>query len=491
MSDYEIIIGLEVHVQLQTKTKLFCRCSTEFGAEPNTQTCPVCMGLPGALPVMNAEAFRLALKTAVALECEIPQFTKWDRKNYFYPDLPKGYQISQFDLPMSQHGKLRLFDPKDRCEPREIRVLRAHLEEDAGKSIHDEAAKTSDTRIDLNRTGAPLLEIVSQPDIRSPEECRAYLNELKLLLTYIGVSDCNMQEGSLRVDANINLHIPQGGETIATPIVEVKNVNSFRAVERAMRYEAQRQFQQWQRDGQTKAEATKQTWGWNEQEQRTELQRAKEESADYRYFPDPDLIPVTVTDAEVQDVRNSLGELPAALRQRLQDDYGLDTYSADVIVNQGRDVAQYFVEAADTSGDHRKAGNWVQQEVLRTLKEQECSLAAFADRLPAAELARLIQHVADGKLDSSRAKEVFAEMHQSSSDVLAAMGSLGIEAVDNSEIESLCQELLDANPKVVEDVLGGKQQAVGALIGQAKKRNKNANPNQVRLTLLDLIEKRR
>ncbi|MCA9174897.1 MAG: Asp-tRNA(Asn)/Glu-tRNA(Gln) amidotransferase subunit GatB [Planctomycetales bacterium] len=486
-SPYQIVIGLEVHVQLQTQTKLFCSCSTAFGQEPNTQTCPVCTGLPGALPVMNREAFRLALRTAVALDCEIPEFTKWDRKNYFYPDLPKGYQISQFDLPMSQHGRLRLFDPKDRCEPREIRILRAHLEEDAGKSIHDEAAGRHDTRIDLNRTGTPLLEIVSQPDIRSPLECRAYLNELKLLLTYIGVSDCNMQEGSLRVDANINLHIPQGDQVIETPIVEVKNMNSFRAVQRAMEYEAERQYAQWQRTGQTKAEATKQTWGWNDQEERTELQRAKEESSDYRYFPDPDLLPVVVTPAEVAEVKSSLGELPAALRQRLQDEYELDTYGADVIVNQGREVANYFVATAEASGDRRKAGNWVQQEVLRTLKDEQCDIEAFAARVPASQLAALIQAVSNGRLDNSRAKDVFTAMHRDGSDVDAAMKSLGIEEVDRSDVEDLCRELLEANPRVIADVKGGKQQAVGALIGQAKKRNPNANPNQVRETLLQLI----
>src|SRR5215213_3051853 len=237
MSDFTTIIGLEVHVQLATASKLFCGCSTKFGAEPNTQTCPVCTGMPGTLPVMNRSAFQLALKTAVALNCEIPSFTKWDRKQYYYPDLPKGYQISQYDLPMSEHGWLEISDPKGAFEPKRIGIIRAHLEEDAGKSLHDEAAGKSDTRIDLNRTGTPLLEIVSAPDIRSTKETRAYLAELKLLLTYLGVSDCNMQEGSLRVDANINLHIQTPEGKVATPIVEIKNLNSFRFIERALAYE--------------------------------------------------------------------------------------------------------------------------------------------------------------------------------------------------------------------------------------------------------------
>ena len=260
MSDaYTTVIGLEVHVQLATQSKLFCRCSTRFGADPNTQTCPVCIGMPGTLPVMNRKAFYLALKTAVALNCEIPKFTKWDRKQYYYPDLPKGYQISQFDLPMSETGHLEICDPKESFEPKRIGIIRAHLEEDAGKSVHDEVSGKGDSQIDLNRTGTPLLEIVSEPDLRSSLEARIFLDELKLLLTYLGVSDCNMQEGSLRVDANVNLHIATQEGTVATPIVEIKNMNSFRAVERALDYEAARQYQQWQETRQVLGSAPKQT----------------------------------------------------------------------------------------------------------------------------------------------------------------------------------------------------------------------------------------
>src|SRR5574340_282158 len=243
MSDpYTTIIGLEVHVQLSTRSKMFCACSTQVGAPPNTQTCPVCIGLPGALPVMNRQAIDLSLRTAVALNCEIPRLTKWDRKQYYYPDLPKNYQISQYDLPLSHDGYLSISDPKRQFAPKRVGIIRAHLEEDAGKSMHDEVAGKADSRIDLNRAGTPLLEIVSQPELRSPDEAKTYLTELKLLLNYLGVSDCNMQEGSLRVDANINLHIDTAEGTIATPIVEVKNMNSFRAVERALQYEAQRQY---------------------------------------------------------------------------------------------------------------------------------------------------------------------------------------------------------------------------------------------------------
>src|SRR6478672_5782989 len=261
MSSYTTVIGLEVHVQLSTASKLFCGCSTKFGAESNTQTCPVCTGLPGTLPVMNREAFQLSLRTAIALDCGIPSFTKWDRKQYYYPDLPKNYQISQFDMPMSHEGRLDISDPKGAFEPKTVRIRRAHLEEDAGKMLHDEKAGKADSHIDLNRTGTPLLEIVTEPDLRSSAEAKLFLNELKLLLTYLGVSDCNMQEGSLRVDANVNLHIDSQEGKVATPIVEIKNMNSFRAVERALLYEAARQYEVWQETKQSIGDVPKQTRG--------------------------------------------------------------------------------------------------------------------------------------------------------------------------------------------------------------------------------------
>ena len=484
---YELIVGLEVHVQLLTETKLFCRCSTRFGAAPNTQTCPVCIGLPGSLPVMNERAFQLALRTAVALHCEIPHFTKWDRKNYYYPDLPKGYQISQYDLPMSREGYLEIRDAKEAFVPKRVRIIRAHLEEDAGKSMHDEVAGKADSRIDLNRTGTPLLEIVSYPDMRSPQEARAYLTELKLLLAYLGVSDCNMQEGSLRVDANVNLHLEHEGEHIATPIVEIKNVNSFRAVERALEYEAQRQYEQWQETGQQLGEVPKQTRGWDDQAQVTRGQRHKEESSDYRYFPDPDLVPVLVEPGEVERVRSELGELPAALRERLQQTYGLPAYDADVLVNQGREFVDYFLAAAAASGDGKQASNWMQQDVLRTLNERNDSIESFSQRVPAAALAELLKLVQAGDVEHSRARSVFGEMADSGSSAAEAMQKLGIEKVDSSEMESLCRKLLEENPHIVADVQAGKQKALGALIGQAKKQNPNVNAAQIREICLRLI----
>ena len=483
----ETIIGLEVHVQLQTATKLFCRCSTQFGASPNTQTCPVCTGQPGSLPVLNREAFRLALKTAIALQCEIPEFTKWDRKQYYYPDLPKGYQISQFDLPMSQHGYLEISDAKGEFEPKRVGITRAHLEEDAGKSMHDELAGKSDSRIDLNRTGTPLLEIVSEPDMQSPAEARAYLAELKLLLTYLGVSDCNMQEGSLRVDANVNLSVDTDGGKAATPIVEVKNMNSFRAVERALAYEVQRQTEVWQQTGIKRGDpgGHKTTRGWDDQAQITRGQRYKEESSDYRYFPDPDLVPVVVKPEEVERVRKELGELPAATRARLVTQYQLDQYDADVIVNQGPELVAYFERLAEQSGDRKRASNWVQQDVLRVVNEQSIPIGRFP--VSADSLAELLRSIVSGEIDTTRAKDVFQEMISSGGPAGAAMQRLGIEQVDMGEMDRLCQELLSANPKIVEDLKSGKTKAVGALIGQAKQRNSNVNPAQIRETCLRLV----
>ena len=484
---YDLIIGLETHVQLLTKSKLFCGCSTKFGAPPNTQTCPVCTGMPGSLPVMNRQAFELGLKTAIALNCEIPEFTKWDRKNYYYPDLPKGYQISQYDLPMSQRGWLEIHDPKQEFESKRVGIIRAHLEEDAGKSLHDEGAGKADSRIDLNRTGTPLLEIVSEPDMRSTKEARAYVTELRLLLLYLGVSDCNMQEGSLRIDANVNLHIhaPQG--KIATPIVEIKNLNSFRFLERALAYEAQRQYAAWQETGKSIKDAPKQTRGWDDPKGITFAQREKEESSDYRYFPDPDLVPVITPRADVEKVRGGLIELPAAIRKRLEASYGVTPYDSDVLVGQGRGLVDYYEQVALAAGDGKKAANWVTQEVLRVLNEQSIPLDKFP--LAPGTLAELVKIVVAGELEVTRAKEVFNDMVATRRSAAESMQALGIEKVDESALVAICREILLANPKVVADVKGGKQQAVGSLIGQAKKKNPNANPNDVRRICLELIEK--
>jgi len=489
MSDatpFVTVIGLEVHVQLLTRTKLFCGCSTKFGAAPNTQVCPTCLGLPGSLPVMNRRAFELAVRAALALDCTIAPFTKWDRKNYFYPDLPKGYQISQFDLPFSSDGHLEVVDPKGAFAPRNVGIIRVHLEEDAGKSMHDEAAGTGDSRIDLNRAGTPLCEIVTQPDLRSPQEARAWLNELKLLLVYLGVSDCNMQEGSLRVDANVNLHIPQPDGRIAkTPIVEIKNMNSFRSVERALTYEAARQWEEWRETKAEMGKTPKQTRGWDDPAGVTRAQRHKEESSDYRYFPEPDLVPVTVSEQDVAAARAAMGTPPTELRRDLETTWKISAYDADVLVNQGRELVDYFEEVATKAGEGKVASNWLQQDVLRILKETGGSITDF--RVRPAVLADLIGRVTRGDFDTSRGREILAQMVADGRPLDEVVAGMGIAAVSDDDVISLCRELLADNPKIVADVKGGKEQAAAGLIGQAKKKNPNVNPGKVRAICLDLI----
>ena len=483
---FTTVIGLEVHVQLQTKTKLFCGCITTFGSPPNTQVCPTCLGLPGSLPVMNRRAFDLSLRAALALNCKIALFTKWDRKNYFYPDLPKGYQISQFDLPFSYEGHLEVCDPKGAFEPRTVRITRVHLEEDAGKSMHDETAGTGDSRIDLNRTGTPLCEIVTEPDLRSAEEARAWLNELKLLLVYLGVSDCNMQEGSLRVDANVNLHIPQEDGRIAkTPIVEIKNMNSFRSVERALIYETERQWGEWQA---TKAEIgsmPKQTRGWDDSAGVTRGQRHKEESSDYRYFPEPDLVPVTVTEEQVTKIRSAMGEPPAVLRKTLADRWKIPANDASVLVNQGPELVEYFEDLATRVGEGKVASNWMQQDVLRTLNERGGKITDFPVRPEA--VADIIARVQKGDFDTSRGREIFVSVVEKGTSVAEVVAGMGIAAVDDGDLRALCEELIAENPKIVADVKGGKEQAAGGLIGQAKRKNPNVNPGKVRALAIELI----
>jgi aspartyl-tRNA(Asn)/glutamyl-tRNA(Gln) amidotransferase subunit B len=428
----------------------------------------------------------LAIRTGLALNCRIAEVTKWDRKNYFYPDLPKGYQISQFDQPICGEGFLDLTDPDHPGETLRVRLIRAHLEEDAGKSMHDEVAGRADSRIDLNRTGTPLLEIVSYPDIGSPAAAKAYLTELRLLLMYLGVSDCNMQEGSLRADANVNLHLQHQGKKVATPIVEVKNLNSFRAVERAVQYEAQRQYELWQETHQTIHDAPKQTRGWDDAAGHTKPQREKEESADYRYFPDPDLVPLHVTPAMLENQKKALGELPSAARLRLETQLGLKAYDADVIVAQGRGLVDYFDATVAAGADPKRCSSWIQQDVMRTLKEQEISIDQFP--ITAQRLGQLLVAIQHGQIDNARGRTVFQYLMQHDQTIDQAMSSLGIQQVDSGQLESLCRQLLAENPKVVEDVRGGNAKGLGSLVGAAKKKNPNVDPKLVRELCQQLIE---
>jgi aspartyl-tRNA(Asn)/glutamyl-tRNA(Gln) amidotransferase subunit B len=474
---YRVVIGLEVHVQLLTRTKLFCGCSTQFGLPPNSATCPVCIGMPGVLPVMNRKAFELALRAAVALDCRIARFTKWDRKNYYYPDLPKNYQISQYDLPFSHDGHLEIEAPGG---TKQIGIIRVHLEEDAGKMLHDEQGGGRDSLVDLNRAGTPLLEIVSRPDVASPEEAKAYLEEVRLLLREIGVSDCEMQEGSLRCDANVNVHVPQpDGSVAATPITEVKNLNSFRAVERATRYEAARQYEQLLEDpGYRLGKVAKATAGWDDAQGVTVVQRRKEEASDYRYFPEPDLAPVVVEESTLDRVRSQTGELPARQRARLVSQYGLKPYDAAVLTAAGRALVAYFEEVARASGDPLEACHLVSDRVLASLKERKQEIADFP--LAAQQLADLVARKKAVGLNKQMTGEVFARMLESGCSAEEAFAHLGIRARgDAGELEAVVRRAVAANARAVADYKRGKKQAANAIKGAVMRETRGTAPPEL------------
>src|SRR5262245_55318064 len=469
--DNRIVIGLEVHVQLLTRTKLFCGCSTQFGLPPNSSTCPVCLGLPGVLPVMNRQAVELAIRAALALNCEIARFTKWDRKNYYYPDLPKNYQISQYDLPLSHDGWLEINvapDPRKGYTAKRVGIIRAHLEEDAGKLLHDESGPGGESRVDLNRTGTPLLEIVSRPEINSPDEAVAYLQELRLLLRELGVSDCEMQEGSMRCDANVNVHIGD----VATPLVEVKNLNSIKAVERAIAYEARRQFQAIN-DPADEAyqkkfgEMAKATAGWLDEKGVTRVQRRKEEASDYRYFPEPDLVPVQVDAPWLHRVKEQMGELPSAQRQRLHSEHGLSLYDANVLVSQGRAMVAYFNDATRRCGDAKAVTNWLTNQVLTTLNERKQTISDFSLKAPA--LAELIEQVKAKGLNNQRSRDVYQKMLETGASAVQAVADLGIREISEAELREIVRKAIAANAKAVEDYRKGNAKAADRIKGVVMK----------------------
>ncbi len=496
-SPYKIVVGLEVHVQLLTKTKLFCGCLNKFGQAPNTATCPVCLGLPGALPVMNRLAFDLSLKAALALNCQIashpglpPGFTKWDRKNYYYPDLPKNFQISQYDLPFSHDGHLDINvhpDPKKGFTAKRIGIIRAHLEEDAGKNIHDESGRGGDTRVDLNRTGTPLLEIVSHPDMNTPEEALAYLEELRLMLLELGVSDCEMQEGSLRCDANVNIHVPMAGEPkgyAATPLVEIKNLNSFRSIGRAISYEVIRQYETFQKDpdGYRIGKLLKTTAGWDDARGKTEVQRHKEEAADYRYFPEPDLVPVVVSAEQLAKVKAEMGELPQAQRRRLETQYGLSQYDAGVLVAKGRAMVGYFEEVAALLGDGKAAANRISDLIYPALTERNEEIGAFP--VNAAGYADFVKRTA--ALNKQDRVDLFKHMLENETTLDVSMEKTGIKPAtfDEGTLRAAVVEAIGKNPRAVADLKAGKDAAKMAIVGAVMKANKGV-PNDLVRRLVD------
>ena len=469
--EYEAVIGLETHVQLSTKSKIFCSCSTLFGSEPNANTCPVCLGMPGSLPVLNQEVVERAIMVGLAVGGKIASWTKFDRKNYFYPDLPKGYQISQYDMPIVAGGSLDILSADGAHKT--IGLTRIHMEEDAGKLLHGEnLGDPSSSYVDLNRAGTPLLEIVSEPDIRSSAEARLYMDKLKSILEYLEVSDCNMEEGSLRCDANVSVR-PVGQAKFGTR-AEVKNVNSFKFLQKAIDYEISRQIALI-KDGGTVIQETRL---YDEKSDRTISMRGKEEAHDYRYFPDPDLAPVAISQQWVDGVRVKLPELPDAKLNRFVTQYGLPEYDAGVLTAT-RQTADYFEETAALADNPKIVSNWVMGEVLRIVKETGATPASSPVR--PAMLAKMIGMIGSGAISGKIAKTVFEEMAKSGKDPEAIVAEQGLSQItDTSSIEAEVEKIIAANPAQAADYRAGKEKLLGFFVGQVMRATRGkASPEMV------------
>ncbi len=463
---YEAVIGLEVHVELKTKTKIFCGCTTAFGGEPNTHVCPVCLGLPGTLPVLNRQVVEYGIQTALALGCEVAPHCRFDRKNYYYPDVPKNYQISQDDIPLGGKGHLKVnVDGEELL----VGINRVHMEEDAGKLIHVEDPGGGYSLVDYNRAGVPLLEIVSEPDLRSPAAARAYMEELRTILQYLDVSDCKMEEGSLRCDANISIR-PQGSEILGTK-TEVKNMNSFRSLQRALEYEIERQINLLE-NGEQVQQAT---MAWDEARGVTTMMRLKGEAGDYRFFPEPDLVSLEVDAAWVERVHENLPELPNAHRQRLISDYGLPAYDAQFIT-ASRDLVDYFDHTVALYPDAKVVSNWIMGDFSRLLNAY--NLEPRQSPVPPQELAALLQMQKKGTISGKIGKQVLEEMFASGKKAHQIVQEKGlIQISDAAALIKIVDEVLGANAKVVEDYRGGKDKALGFLVGQVMKATRGkANP---------------
>lgn len=462
MVEFETVIGLEIHAQLSTKSKIFCGCSTSFGAPPNTNTCPVCLGMPGVLPVLNKKVVEYAIKLGLATNSEIIKHNQFARKNYFYPDLPKGYQTSQFDLPIVGKGWIEIDVDENK---KRIGITRIHMEEDAGKLIHDEVEPVS--HVDLNRTGTPLLEIVSEPDIRSPEEAVSYLKKIHAIVRYLGICDGNMQEGSFRCDANISLR-PYGQKEFGTR-TELKNMNSFRHVQNALEFEVRRQ-----RDLLLDGEAVVQeTLLWDPDRKCSESMRGKEDAHDYRYFPCPDLVPVVISDAWIEEVRAGLPEMPDAKKARFVQDYNLPEYDAELLTADPA-VATYFEETVALGVAAKKVSNWIMTELLRELREDSIE----ACQVSPDQLAALLQMVEEGTISGKIAKTVFQEMMESGKDAKTIVTEKNLLQVsDEGELLAIVEEIVAANPEQAEDFRGGKTKIMGYFVGQLMQKTRGkANP---------------
>jgi aspartyl-tRNA(Asn)/glutamyl-tRNA(Gln) amidotransferase subunit B len=478
---HETVIGLEVHAQLATRTKMFCGCGAVFGASPNTRTCPVCQGMPGSLPVINRRAVEFGIMTALALGCGINQHNRFARKHYYYPDMPKNYQITQYEEPLAEHGRL-VVDPGS--GPREIGIQRVHLEEDVGKLVHEGALETAQSSsVDFNRAGVPLMEIVSKPDLRSPDEAAAYLKTLRAILVFLRVCDGNMEEGSLRCDANISLR-PRGQAEYGTK-VEIKNMNSFRSVRDALDYEIRRQT----RALETGERIVQETRLWDPDRAVTVSMRSKEFAHDYRYFPEPDLPPLDVPPARVEEIRAGLPELPEARRSRFQQAYGLSAYEADLLT-QGRGLADYFEAATEGVSTPKAVANWMLNELLRELPGDD-DRAVAACPVPPANLAALLGLIDDGTISGKIAKGVFEQMYRTGDTAQAIVSREGLTQVaDEGALGAAVDRVLGEHAKVVEDFRGGKKAALGFLVGQVMKATQGkANPALVNRLLIEKLPK--
>ena len=474
VKDFEPVIGLEVHVQMATETKCFCSCKVEFGAEPNTNVCPVCLALPGSLPVLNKRALEYAIKASLALNCKVHELSVFARKNYFYPDLPKGYQISQYDKPLATDGYI---DIKVDGKHERIRIHRLHMEEDAGKTIHE----GNHSYVDLNRAGTPLMEIVSEPDIRSAVGARLYLEKLRNIMRYIGVSDADMEKGQLRCDVNISLR-PKGEEKFGTK-VEIKNLNSFRFVQKAIEYEIERQAKVLSKGGTIEQE----TRLFDPSSGKTFVMRTKEEAHDYRYFPDPDLIPVRITTAYIEEIRNSLPELPDQKEQRFISEFGLTEYDADVLVAD-KDRALFFEKAVEVYNKNPKAiANWIINELLGKLNEAGIDITESP--VKPEHIGELVELIDSGTISTKIAKEVFEEVFKTSKSPKQIVEEKGLKQVsDEGEIRKIVEEVLANHPAEVEKYKAGNQKLIGFFVGQVMKATKGkANPKLVNKILQELL----
>ena len=476
-SDYEVVIGLEVHAELSTKTKIFCSCPTEFGAAPNTHVCPVCMAMPGTLPVLNEKVVEYAVKAGLATNCEISRDSKNDRKNYYYPDLPKSYQISQFDKPLCNHGYVEIED--DEGNKKKVRLLRIHIEEDAGKLNHDEFAGGS--LVDLNRAGVPLIEMVSEPDLRSSGEAERYLRKLKSILEYIEVSDCKMQEGSLRADVNVSVHKP--GEPLGTR-TEMKNMNSFRSIVRGIEYEIERQIDVIEDGGVVEQE----TLRWDDVSGKTFTMRDKEDAQDYRYFPDPDLVAIKLSNEYIENIKKTLPELPESRKERYLTEYGLSEKDANIITSS-KYLSDLFEQASKICNNPKAVNNWIISDISRILNETE--MEPIQIPFDSKQLAKLVILIDKGTISSSIAKKVLVEMFEHPRDPEDIIDEKGwVQISDENAIKEVVLKILENNPQSIADYKAGKQKALGFLVGQAMKETRGkANPQMLNKMFIEELNK--